>query len=183
MMTDGSLSFVPLGSPLSLVGAANQTFASNVLDLLGAGVGQAPPGIIGNVSVYGSPDAKGIGKERPEINCVMGAALIAVGGATLNAALQAAIDTGAGGGYQPGAWQNIASEDGMTAAQLVASTVFLRFPFLPPFPANLRPRFVRILFSPSTGGSFTQGTVASALVTTMRDDYSIKYAANNYKVA
>ena len=71
----------------------------------------------------------------------------------------------------------------MTAAELVAQTLLARFPFLPPFPFNLRPRFVSLLFSPSAGGSFTQGSIASALVTAMRDDYSAKYAANKFKVA
>ena len=65
---------------------------------------------------------------------------------------------------------------------LTANTLIARFPFLPPFPFNLRPRFVRLLFSPSSGGSFTAGTIASALVTLGRDDYSAKYTANNYKV-
>ena len=183
MMTDGSLALIALNAPLSLVGAANQSFRSIVYDLLGAGVGQAPPSIIGNVATYGSPDAKGVGKMRPELVVSIGAALIAVGASTLNCALQLAADTGAGGGYQPSTWNTAAETGPMTAAELVAQTLLARFPFLPPFPFNLRPRFVSLLFSPSAGGSFTQGSIASALVTAMRDDYSAKYAANNFKVA
>jgi hypothetical protein len=38
-----------------------------------------------------------------------------------------------------------------------------------------------LLFTPA--GTFTAGTIASALVTTVRDDEFQKYAAKNYSVA
>ena len=188
MRSDAQLAFVSIGSPLSLVGGANVAIASQIIDLLGQGVGTAPEGIIGSqVSLFGAPDAMGVGSARPEINCIIGTALAGAAGLTLKAALQAAPDTAVT--YQPGAWQDLASQDGITIAQGAANTVIMRLPWLPPFPANLRPRYLRLLFSPvSAGGAvpsgnFTAGTILSAIVTTVRDDQFNRYAARNYAVS
>lgn len=187
MLTDQLLAFVPAGSPLSLVGGAGVPFASGIIDLLGVGVGQAPPGIIGSERTTFGMDP-GVGGLRPELMIAIGTAVTAVAGATLKIALQAAADQGAAGNYQPSTWTDIVSQDGLAAANLVAGAVPARFPFLPDFPANLQPRFLRLLFSPQSaagltpGGSFSAGTIGFALVTTVRDDYAIKYAPRNYTV-
>lgn len=181
MRSDALLAFVPIGGNLSLVAGAGVDIPSNVIDLLGKGVGVAPGSIIGNATLFGSD--QGIGGFRPEINAVIGTALTAVAASTLTGKLQAAADQGAAGNYQPDTWNTIAQTGAMTAAQLAAGTVFLRFPFLPAFPATLRPRFLRLLFSPSAGGSFSAGTVAAALVTFVRDDQANKLAARNYSVS
>ena len=182
MRSDALLAFVPIGGNLSLVAGAGIAIPStNVIDLLGAGVGVAPPNIIGNVATFGTD--MGIGGFRPEINAVVGTGLVTANAATLNAALQAAPDTGAGGGYLPGAWQTLAETGALTAAQLAANTVFMRFPWLPAFPANLQPRFLRLLFSPLAATNFTAGTVAAALVTFVRDDQANKFAAKNFTVS
>lgn len=185
MIVDALVSFVPIGAPLSLVAGAGQPIASGILDLLGQGVGTAPNNIIGNASVFGE-DA-GVGGRRPELNITIGTALNGAAGTTLKAALQAAVDQGSGGNYQPGAWQDIASQDGITLTQGAAGVVIARFPFLPTIPANLRPRYLRLLFSPQLNGStpagaFTAGTISSALVTMVRDDLAQKNAARNYAV-
>ena len=65
---------------------------------------------------------------------------------------------------------------------LTANQVIARLPWLPPFPPNLRPRFLRLLGRIPAATDFTAGTIASALVTFVRDDQFNKYAANNYKV-
>jgi hypothetical protein len=101
-------------------------------------------------------------------------------GTSLNVALQAAIDSGTPT-FQPGTWNTLAETGTILTANLTANTVIARFPWLPPFPANLRPRFLRLLFTPA--GTFTTGTISSALVTTVRDDEFNKYAARNYNVA
>ena len=191
MITDAILnSLVPPGSPLSLVGAAGTSFRSGVIDLLGLGAGVPPRSatagvtggvIIGNVATFGQPGGMGVGK-RPELFVTIGAALVTADACTLNAALQAAADAGAGGGYQPGAWQTIAETGPLTAAQCVAGAVIMRLPWLPPFPENLRPRFLSLLFQTPAGLLFSQGTIASAVVTTTRDDQFNRQAANNYKV-
>jgi hypothetical protein len=105
------------------------------------------------------------------------------GAATLNTALQAAADQGAAGNYQPSTWKTLVETGPLTAAQLAANTVFARFPWLPVFPATLRPRFLRLLFSPAAATNFTAGTVAAALVTVVRDDQANKQAAKNFSVS
>lgn len=188
MFTDGQLAFVPLGTPLSLVGAAGVTFPStNIIDLLGNGVGVAPTSIIGSTrSVYGV-DA-GVGGLRPELNISVGTAFTGATGQQLKVALQGAPDPGAAGNYTPTTWTDIVSQDGIALANLTANAVIFRAPWLPDMPPNLQPRFLRLLFSPMTAtalpsGSFTAGTIASALVTTVRDDYAARYAAKNFTVA
>jgi hypothetical protein len=189
MITDQLINFVPIGSPLSLVGGAGVAIRSGIVDLLGVGVGVAPPNIIGNTAIFGQADAMGVGNQRPELNVTIGTALAGAAGLTLKAALQAAPDLGSGGNYQPGAWVDLGSQDGITIAQGAANTVIMRLPWLPPFPKTLRPRFLSLLFSPvSSGGAvpsgnFTGGTISSALVVMSRDDWSVGNAARNYTVA
>lgn len=178
MRTDALLSFVPYGAPLSIVGGSGELFTSNVVDLLGAGVGVAPPNIIGNTTVFG--EDPGIGTLRPEIAAVVGTAFATSDSATLNTMLQYAPDQGAAGGYQPGTWQTVAETGYLTAAQLTAQTYLARFPFLPAFPANANPRFLRLAFQVLASTAFTAGTIAYALVTTGRDDQANKYLPNNY---
>ena len=187
MITDALVSFVSVGSPLSLVGANGQTFASNVLDLLGEGVGTAPQNIIGTRTVFGTD--QGVGGLRPELNITIGTALVAgVAGTLLKAALQGAADQGAAGGYQPSTWTDIDSQDNISPANATAGAVIFRTPFIPTFPPGLMPRYLRLLFSPMTAtalpsGDFSAGTILSALVTMVRDDQSNKFAAKNFAVA
>lgn len=182
MLTDALLAFVPIGGNLSLVGPASSVFLSNVVDQLGVGVGVAPPSIIGNQSTFGQDG--GVGGLRPELNISIGTAVVATASSTLKIAFQGAPDPGAAGNYTPaaGAWVDIASQDGITAANLTANAIPMRFPWLPTMPPNLRPRFYRLAFTISSLGSFTAGTIASALVTTVRDDYAARYAQKNYSV-
>jgi hypothetical protein len=175
MIFDRLLSFVPIGAPISITSAA---VGSDVIDLLGQGVGVAPASIFGTPALFGAPDAMGVGGLRPELNITIGTAF--AGGTSLNVALQAAADLGTPT-YQPDTWKTLAETGLILTAALTASLVIARFPWLPPFPANLRPRYLRVLFTPA--GTFTAGTIASALVTTVRDDQFNKYAAKNYAVA
>jgi hypothetical protein len=179
MRSDALLAFVPIGGNLSLVtGGANAVASTNVIDLMGVGVGVAPPNIIGNAAVFGTD--MGIGGFRPEINCVTGNSNWA-GGTSLTVALQGAVDSGAGGNYQPGTWITFGEVPGLTTAQLLANTVIGRLPWLPAWPSSTLPRYLRLLFTPV--GTFTTGVIASAIVTTVRDDQANKFAAANYKVA
>jgi hypothetical protein len=177
MILDAQLSFVPIGGNLAVTSAA--IAGPNVIDLLGQGVGTAPASIFGNVTLFGAPDAMGVGGPRPELNVVLGGSNWA-GGTSLNVALQGAKDLGTPT-YLPDTWNTFAETGLILTANLLANTVVARFPWLPPFPANLRPRYLRLLFTPA--GTFTTGAIASATVTLVRDDQFNKYAANNYKVA
>lgn len=184
MFTDALLNFVPINGNLSMVGADGVAIPSpNVIDLLGQGVGTAPAVIWGTPAVFGAPDAMGVGGARPELNVAVGTTFTTGNSATLNVALQAAADSGAGGGYLPSTWNTLVETGAIAVAQLVAGTIIARFPWLPPFPANLRPRYLRLLFSPATSTHFTAGTIASALVTPVRDDQFNKYAARNFAVS
>ena len=182
MRNDALLAFVPDGAPLSLVAAAGVDVPStNVIDLLGLGVGVLPTGqIIGTPTTFGSPDAAGVGT-RPEIHVVVGTGLVAdTGTPLLNVQLQAAPDDGTG---NPGTYQTIGESGDLTVAQCPADTVIARLPFLPPFPENLRPRFLRLNFAIPAGTNFSAGTIASALVTPLRDDPFNRQSPKNYVVA
>lgn len=180
MLIDALLSFVPIGGNLSLVAPASSVILSNVIDQLGVGVGQAPPGIIGDQSTYGAD--MGVGGLRPELMISIGTAVVATNFSTLKIAFQGAADPGAAGNYTPTTWVDIVSQDNIGAANLTANAIPARFPWLPTMPPGLRPRFYRLAFTVSSLGSFTAGTIASALVTTVRDDYAARYAQKNFAV-
>lgn len=191
MITDALLNFVPIGGNLSLVGGAGVDIVTNPLDLLGFGAGVNPgnDSIYGTPTNFGAPDAMGVGGLRPELNVTIGTALVSAAGARLGVALQAAADAGSPT-WQPSTWQTLARTGPITVAQGAANTVVARFPWLPPFPANLRPRFLRLVFSPlatdaapATPVAFSAGTIASAIVVPVRDDQFNKYAAKNFTVA
>jgi hypothetical protein len=190
MLTDALLNFVPIGGNLSLVaGAGVPIISPNVIDLLGLGVGVAPTSIIGNASVFG--EDPGVGGLRPELQIGIGTAVVAnAAGSLLKIALQAAADPGAAGNYTPAAnaWQDVVSQDNISPTNLTANAIPFRCPWIPTMPPNLRPRFLRLWFGGSVNGnfnlgSFSAGTIAYALVTTVRDDQSNKFAAKNFAVS
>lgn len=192
MITDALCNFVPIGGNLSLVGGAGVAIPSpGIYDFLGLGVGVAPnERIWGTPTTFGQADAMGVGNQRPELNISVGTGLVSAAGARLNVALQGAADQGAAGNYQPGTWNTFAESGPITAANAPANTVIFRCPWLPPFPANLRPRYLRLLFTPlatdaapATPLAFTAGTIASAIVVMSRDDLFNKYSAKNFTVA
>lgn len=188
MRSDALLSFVAIGGNLSLVAAAGvDVRATNVIDLLGLGVGVVAPNtltgnpIIGNTSVFGQADAMGVGGIRPELNVTIGTALVAdTGTPTLNVQLQAAADDGTG---NPDTYQTIGESGTISVAQGTANRVIARLPWLPPFPENLRPRFLSLNFEIPADTNFSAGTIASALVTTVRDDWFNRQASKNYSVS
>lgn len=179
MRLDALLSLVP--TPLSIVGATGATFASqNIIDLLGLGAGNAPSNIIGNATLFGEDIGVGDGFAIPKLLVTVGTAFVTGGSATLNAQLQAAPDTAVT--YQPGTWQTIVETGTLTAAQLTAGQVIARFDVPPAFPANLNPRYLRMLFVTPSGQQFSAGTIGFAGVTLVRDDQAHKFATRNYTV-
>ena len=180
MITDASLNPIAIGSPLSCVGAAGVNFQSAVKDILGVGVGMAPPAIIGNVTLFG--EDPGIGGKRPQLDIAVGAAFVTANAATLNVQFQYAPDTGAAGGYQPGTWQTAVESGALTAAQLTAGQIIARFDMPPAFPANQRPRFFRLNFAVPAATNFTAGTISYAIITNVRDDWAAKFGAKNFNV-
>ncbi len=183
MITDSQLNFIPIGAPLSLIAGAGVSIPSQALDLLGQGVGTAPSGnIIGTASLFGEDAGVG-GRRRPELASAIGIALATANAATFNMALQAAPDTGLAGGYQPGTWSTLVETGAIAVAKLTAGTPIGRFPILPAFPANLAPRYLRLLVQVPAATNFSAGTIAFATMTWVRDDQSNKFAAKNFTVA
>ncbi|SDD94925.1 hypothetical protein SAMN05216337_1017130 [Bradyrhizobium brasilense] len=177
MITDSLVNFLPIGSNLAIT---NASLPSNVYDILGQGVGTAPANIIGTRTLFGSD--VGIGGVKPQVDIGVGQAFATGNGATLNVAFQGAPDTGAGGNYQPGAWQTLVETGPLAAAQLTAAQIIGRFDFPPAFPANLNARYLRLLFQLAVG-QFNAGSIAFAIVTMVRDDQANKFAAKNFSVA
>ena len=178
MLLDGTLAFVPYGSPLSLVLGAGVSAASNIIDLLGAGVGVPPPNYIGTRSVFGTD--MGIDDQKAQLLCTVGTAFATANSATLNVQFQAAVDNGS---YQPGTWNTLVETGAIAAANLGASKTIARFDFPPAFPAGTLPRFLRLAFVVPAATNFTAGTIAFATPTIIRDDWSAGYAAKNFTVA
>lgn len=180
MLLDAKLAFVPVGAPLSLIAAAGVDVPSNVIDLMGPGVGMAMASYFGNSSVPGQADGMGVGMLRPEIVCTIGTALSAgTGTPTLDVQLQGAPDDGAN---NPGTYQTFGSSGEITIAQGTANRVIARLPWLPPWPFNLRPRFLRLNFAIPAATTFATGTILHAVVSTVRDDPYQLQAAKNYTV-
>lgn len=181
MRIDSTLAFVPFGAPLSIVGATGATFGSQIIDLLGSGVGTAPANIIGNATVFGEDIGVGGGQPEPTLLVTVGTAFVTGGSATLNVQLQASADTGAPG-YTPASWTTIVETGAIAASNLTAGAVIARFDIPPTIPQNLNPRFYRLLFVTPSGQQFSAGTIAFAYPTYVRDDQANKNAANNYVV-
>jgi len=179
MLIDSLVSFIPPGSPLSLVAGAGVSIPSNVIDLLGLGAGIAPSSsaIIGNVTTFGAD--LGIGELKGQLEVLFTTGLVAVGGSTLNIQFQVAPEDATT--HQPGTWQTLVETGPMTAANLGINKRAARFDYPPVFPETLRPRFARLLFSPSAGGSFSAGAVV-APVTMQRDDVANLNQPRNYAV-
>jgi len=183
MITDALLNvLVPIGTNQSLVAGAGVSIPSvGTLDLLGAGVGVAPPNIIGNATVFGQDS--GINAVPPSLIVTLADALATSNSATLTIAVQGAVDSGSGGGYMPGTWQTFEQSPAITAAQGTAGARVFRLPFPPAFPSSMRPRFIRLLFIVPSATNFTAGSVGSAIITRSPDEHSNRYAPRNYVVA
>jgi predicted Zn-dependent protease len=197
MRSDALLAFVPIGGNLSLVGAAGVGIPStNTIDLLGSGVGTAPPNVvIGNTASTGFNSGNfgadvGVGRFKPQIAVFLNSAVTLTTGnsATLNIQFQGAQDPGAGSNYTPTTWQTFAETGYLTLAQLNATIAaatqspVAQFDFPPSFPVNFAPRFLRLLFQPLATTNFTAGQVSSALVTLTQDQQRNKFAAKNFSV-
>lgn len=186
MLLDASIAFVPVGAPLVLVGGAGVAFASNVVDLMGSGAGTAPPNIFGqgNPSQLFGEDL-GVGSNRLLIAMATGAAFTTGNAATLNIQFQGAPDTGTPT-YQPGTWTTYMETGPIAVANLGAGVVIGQFDWAKAFPvteAGSRPRYIRINFAPAAATNFTAGSIAYAIPTPIRDDWTMKFQNKNYAVS
>lgn len=180
MLTDALASFVTPGSVLSLVGGAGVAIPSGIIDLIGNGPGTAPGNIIGQRTVFGTDI--GIGDPRLQTEVAIQTALATANGATLNVQFQAAPDTGAAGGYAPGAWTTLMETGALPVSSLnAAGKIVARFDFPPATPPNFSPRYLRLNFVPAAGTNFSAGAIA-APSTTVRDDTANFYTPRNFSV-
>lgn len=181
MRLDAQTIFVPFGGQ-SMVAAAGVSIAStNTLDLIGSGPGTTPPNIIGTQNaLFGEDVGIGDGFLVPKLIITTGTAFVTANSATLNVALQLAPDTAVT--HLPGTWQTVEETGAMIAAQLLAAIVIGRLDWAPAFPANLNPRYARLLFQVPSGTNFSAGTIAFAGVTSVRDDQANKFAQKNFTV-
>ena len=186
MLTDSLLNFVPPGGNLSMVGGAGISIVMApggvALDMLGAGVGVAPPSIIGqSFGTFGAD--LGIGVRKALLECVVGTAFATGNAATWNLALQFAADQGAAGGYLPDTWYTAISTGAQAVALAPAGARIARFDWAAVFPTTLRPRFARLIMLFPAATNLSAGTIAHALLTLDRDDLSIQQAQRNYSVS
>lgn len=174
MLADSLTNFWnPSQAALAITNAGD--YASNVLDLLGSGVGTPPANIIGNRTLFG--EDPGIGRVRPQTQALVGTTF--VGGTSVNMKFQAAPDVAVT--HVPATWTTLMETGVILTASLVSGYILGRFDFPPAVPAGLNPRFLRILFT--TLGTFSAGDIASIITTMVRDDQANKFAANNFVVA
>lgn len=176
--SDALLNLVPTQAPVSLIGVASAR--SQILDFLGQGAGTQPQNIIGNTTLFGQPDAMGTPQNRLEFELATGPLAFVGAGVTLTVQLQYAPDLGTPT-YQPGTWVTVVEQPSIAVGTLLANTPLFKVPLLPPPPGLNRPRFFSLNFVVS-GGVFTVGSIAYALLTPSRDDLVQKLAANNYTV-
>ena len=177
MIHDSTHLFVPTSGQSLIVGAS--TPSTNIVDLAGVGSGVAPNAIFGNASVFGADMGVGDGPMNMKAWMVVGTAFVTANSATLNAALQGAIDNGSNA---PGAWQTYGETGALTAAQLVANTPF-DLSLARAFPQGTLPRFLRLLWQLPAGTSFTAGTIAWASLISTRDSYIARYYPSGFTVA
>lgn len=181
MQTDALTNFVQPGAvPVTAVGPAGAIVQiGQTLDLLGPGVGVAPPGVIGNTTLWGHDP--GIGRVKPEIQITVGTAFATGNAATGEFVIQYAPDTGAAGGYQPGTWED-AETTGFKAVGVFSANQVVRMDLPPTPPSTPTPRFTRLIMRPAPATNFSAGTVSFAGLTMVRDDQANKQAPSNYVV-
>lgn len=186
MRLDSSLVF---SNSQSLVAGAGVSIPStNVIDILGLGVGVAPTAIIGNASLFGEDIGIGDGMGIPRLLVTVGTTFVTANAATLNVQLQGAVDTAVT--HQPGTWNTFVETGAIAAANLAAPAsstdptgVIARLDIAPAFPAGTLPRYLRLNYSIPAATDFSAGVIGFAGIVPNRDDQSNRYSSSNFAVA
>lgn len=148
--------------------------STGVIDVSGAGYGNAPPNTFGTATVFGEDIGIGDGVSPPRLFVYTGTAFTAAGAGTLQIQLQASVDSGAPG-YTASAWDTILQTDTYALSQLTANKLIAEFTIPPREPNQGFPRYYRLNYVVGTG-PMTAGTIAFAGFATGIDN-SPMYAA------
>lgn len=160
-----------LDNNVSLAIAAPGQPSAFTIDLMGVGVGQAPPNYFGvQDAVFGQDIGIGDGMSPPVLVVVVGTGFTTATGATLRVQFQESVDSGAPS-YTPSAWKTVLQTDDLPASALTAGTKIAEMTIPPRYPNAAMPRFLRLNYLLNVAGSsFTAGTIAFAGINTGRDD-------------
>lgn len=135
MFLDNSLAFSTLASPQAITATADST---NVIDITGAGSGNAPAMIGGNGGVIGADWGLGDGVTIPYVDITVTTA--GTGSGTVTVLLEAAPDNGSNG---QGTYSQIFESTAFTGSALTAGT-HISFQIPPRIPGEALPRFYKL---------------------------------------
>ena len=164
--------------------AITSTAAStNIVDLTGAGSGNAPLNRIGNASVFGQDLGIGDGPASLHIDVWITTSFVSAGGATMQVQFQGAIDNGSNA---PSTYTTYTETDALTVAQLTRSLVIpeanvIRLWWPHRAIQAAMPRFIRLNYVVATS-TFSAGAVAAGLVM-QQDEWAAGLYPANYVVA
>lgn len=159
MFLDNSLVFSSYTTPVAVTTTAN----SSVIDLTGAGAGNAPAMSGGVGYPIGLDIGAGDGCAMPSVNIVVGTTFTAGGSATLQISLQAAPAVSSTNNAA-GTYTTLLSTDLIPVADLVAGTVInLPIPPILSAEAEALPRFYRLVYTVATG-PMTAGTLSAGIL-------------------
>ncbi|MGE5148487.1 MAG: hypothetical protein ACM3II_00080 [Rhodospirillaceae bacterium] len=180
MQSDALTNFVQPQGAATAVGAAGVVVPiGNVIDMLGVGSGNAPPGIIGRTTLWGHDP--GIGMVKPVLQISIGTTFTTSNAATGAFALQYAADTGAGGGYVPDTWYTSSQTQAHAVGVLTAGTL-LSMDVTPAPPEVKTPRFVRLALIVPAATNMDAGSINFAGLTMGPEQNATVNMPNNYSV-
>lgn len=159
MFTDQSLTFSSYTTPVAVTATAD----SSVVDLTGAGVGNAPAmtnNLAGLGNSIGLDIGAGDGAAMPSVNVVVGATFATL--TSLTIAIKAAPQTSSTVNTE-GTYTTLFTSNAIPVANLVAGAVF-NFPIPPIVLAELEalPRFYKLTYTVA-GSNATAGTVSAGI--------------------
>lgn len=178
MQTDALNNFVaPAGSATAVGAAGAAVQIGDIIDMLGVGSGNAPPGIIGNATLWGHDP--GIGR-KPVLQISIGTSFATGNAATGAFALQYAADAGSPT-YAPDTWYTSSQTNAHAVAALTAGTM-LTMDVTPAPPEVTNPRFVRLVLIVPAATNMNAGVVNFAGLTMGPEQNVTKNTPNNYVV-
>jgi hypothetical protein len=133
--------------------------STNVIDITGAGVGNAPAMKSGNGGVIGADMGAGEGVAIPQIYLEVSTTFTAGGSATLSVNIEAAPDNGSNAA---GTYTIIGEIPAIPVASLVAGQFLLIFPLPNIQPGEALPRFYKLNYAVGTG-PFTAGALTAGI--------------------